>query len=70
MKPSWDDSPEWAKFLAMDADGNWCWFEVEPEYYDYEQRWILPFDAEEDTRFEEVVSIEKRNARGTLEARP
>lgn len=31
MKPDWKDAPEWAKWLAMDEDGVWCWFESEPE---------------------------------------
>ena len=30
MKPSWDDAPEWANWLAMDEDGAWEWFEREP----------------------------------------
>lgn len=33
-KPTWDDAPKWAKFLAMDANFNWWWFECEP-YYQY-----------------------------------
>lgn len=32
MKPSWDDAPEWANYLAMDDDGEWYWFEMEPAY--------------------------------------
>ncbi|TMN24530.1 hypothetical protein [Pseudoxanthomonas sp. X-1] len=28
--PSWDEAPLWAKFLAMDADGEWGWFEFQP----------------------------------------
>ncbi|QRI46348.1 hypothetical protein [Xanthomonas phage X2] len=32
MKPDWKDAPEWARYLAMDLDGRWCWFEHEPEY--------------------------------------
>ena len=31
MRPSWNDAPEWANWLAMDADGEWYWFEREPE---------------------------------------
>ena len=31
MKPNWEDAPEWANWLAMDADGEWYWFEEEPE---------------------------------------
>lgn len=30
MKPSWDDAPEWANYLAMDEDGEWWWYEMEP----------------------------------------
>lgn len=30
MKPSWSTAPEWAKWLAMDEDGVWFWFEFKP----------------------------------------
>ncbi len=30
MKPDWKDAPAWAKFLAMDSDGIWSWYENEP----------------------------------------
>ena len=30
MKPRWEDAPEWANWLAMDADGGWFWYENEP----------------------------------------
>ena len=30
MKLSWKDAPEWAKFVAMDEDGVWYWYEFEP----------------------------------------
>jgi len=30
MKPDWKDAPEWAKWLAMDEDGSWYWYEKEP----------------------------------------
>lgn len=29
-KPSWDDAPEWANWLAMDENGEWWWFEYKP----------------------------------------
>lgn len=29
-RPSWDNAPNWAKYLAMDEDGTWSWFENEP----------------------------------------
>lgn len=30
MKPDWKDAPEWARYLAMDEHGTWCWYEEEP----------------------------------------
>lgn len=29
-KPEWSDAPEWARYLAQDKDGEWYWFECEP----------------------------------------
>ena len=29
-KPLWSNAPDWAGFLAMDADGEWNWFKEEP----------------------------------------
>lgn len=40
MKPDWKDSPEWAKFLAMDSDEEWCWFEQEPSFSESAGRWM------------------------------
>lgn len=31
MKPNWKDTPEQANWLAMNGDGNWYWYEVEPQ---------------------------------------
>lgn len=36
MKPDWNDAPEWAEWLAMDADGQYWWFEKEPKFEDEE----------------------------------
>ena len=30
-KPSWDEAPEWANWIAQDRDGEWWWFEYQPE---------------------------------------
>jgi len=27
----WEDAPEWAEWAAMDMDGEWWWYENEPE---------------------------------------
>jgi hypothetical protein len=29
-KPDWKNAPDWANWLAMDANGEWHWFEFEP----------------------------------------
>lgn len=31
MKPSWDDAPDWANYLAQDYDLEWWFYEEEPE---------------------------------------
>lgn len=31
MKPSWEDAPEWARYLVGDAYGGQYWCEDEPE---------------------------------------
>lgn len=30
MKPSWNDAPEWAQWLAQDVSGHWYWYKLEP----------------------------------------
>ena len=30
MKPDWKDAPAWANWLAMDSDGEWYWYALEP----------------------------------------
>ncbi len=39
MKPSWDDAPSWAQWLAVDEDGAWYWYEDEPGYSALKQEW-------------------------------
>lgn len=36
-KPSWEDAPEWARYLCIEHDGIWCWHEAKPSmfYGDY-----------------------------------
>lgn len=35
-KPSWQDAPEWANYLAQDAEGSWYWYDECPRPRDYE----------------------------------
>ena len=37
-KPDWKDAPEWAMWLAQDADGLYCWFFNKP--YEGEACWM------------------------------
>jgi hypothetical protein len=40
-KPSWDDAPEWAEWLAQDEDGDWWWYECPIEVDDLdEEEWV------------------------------
>ena len=32
VKPSWDDAPEWASYLALDVKNRWYWYEYKPIY--------------------------------------
>ena len=38
-KPSWDDAPEWANWLAMDENYEWWWFELEPYFIEELKFW-------------------------------
>lgn len=38
-KPDWKLAPEWANYLAFDANGKWFWFENEPKIHDSEDIW-------------------------------
>lgn len=29
-KPDWKDAPKWANWVALNASGEWAWFEFEP----------------------------------------
>ena len=29
-KPDWKDAPEWARYVAQDADKSWFWHQKEP----------------------------------------
>jgi len=65
-KPSWNDAPEWAMWLAQDDTGEWYWYSYPPEYD--EGIWI---DASEDgiNNFA-MEGPEPENPRNTIEYRP
>lgn len=39
MKPDWKDAPEWARYLAVDSDGDWYWYNLQPRTG--ENRWFF-----------------------------
>ena len=39
MKPDWKDAPEWAKYLAVDGDGQWYWYQCQPVWDERMSRW-------------------------------
>lgn len=64
-KPSWDDAPEWANWLAQDEIGDWFWYERKPENADDDEFWFSDYDFELASDGEENPSW-----RNTLETRP
>jgi hypothetical protein len=66
MKPSWEDAPEWAKYLAMDGQGGWYWFEKKPKPNIFFSQWI-PKDL---TRCEKAYVDDQEYWNDSLEKRP
>jgi len=65
MKPDWKDAPLWAKWLAQDKDGSWCWFAEKPLCDELDEMWSNPGNS----KYSEVVT--KNDAwQSTIEARP
>lgn len=57
MKPSWKDAPDWAKFVAMDGDERWYWYETKPEWDDQKNKYV-------------TTGKYAATSNGTLEERP
>jgi len=39
-KPSWDDAPPWAAYLAQDSDGEWFWYSEKPNLPAGKSGWV------------------------------
>jgi len=63
MKPDWKDAPAWARYLAMDADGAWSWFEYEPQWIPNMGHWSAA------PRYEQAYHTLEQAA-NSLEERP
>jgi len=42
MEVNWEQAPEWARWAAQDKNGDWWWYEVEPEIDKDEEIWDAP----------------------------
>lgn len=65
MKPSWNDAPDWAKYLAQDFNGDWYWFENEPQTDSDWREWECA-----DGNCEIAFTTKNEKWFTTLEARP
>ena len=61
-KPKWENAPHWAKFLSMDSDSLWWWYENKPYLYD-----DCTWDASGLSR---MAKLDNDNWKETLEQRP
>ena len=63
-KPSWDDAPEWANWLAMDGARIWYWHELEPEqeqeYGVCDNPRMTSMSSSEDNYIKSKDTLEKR----------
>lgn len=61
MKPSWDDAPEWANYMAMDDNEDWHWYEKKPDWSESEKEWLT---------FGKYEKAFVKYGNGTMEKRP
>ena len=56
-KPNWRHAPAWARYLAMDDNGTWYWYEKKPRFNGH--NWVS-----------ESGQYFRAGDNGTLEERP
>lgn len=66
MKPDWKDAPEWAKYLSMDEDGEWYWFENKPAIFG--DLWRTHHES--DGKYCRSTDVSRVNWKESLEPRP
>ena len=59
MKPDWKDSPDWARWLAMNEDGSWTFYEFRPRN-DFGCWWDDKNGRELDVSAQWMDSLEER----------
>lgn len=64
-KPSWQDAPKWANWLAMDSNGGWFWYASKPkvEHIPNPLAFLDSGDGE-------AMAVVSENWQQTLEQRP
>ncbi|WP_036060469.1 hypothetical protein [Leptospira weilii] len=63
--PDWDRSPDWAKYRAMDKNGDCHWYEKKPIPDESEEQWVPNSGG----RWE-VTEVIHENWHASLERRP
>lgn len=73
-KPDWKDAPEWAKWVAQDADGDWYWWEGLPtcteDHFEY---WMPSKEAIENCMYSftrAAQGLKNESWQETLEEQP
>lgn len=66
-KPSWNDAPEWAQWLAQDKNGYWFWYEIKPTVSTFKQQWVINKPRRFEVAGKGACETEWQN---TLEQRP
>lgn len=65
MQIDWSKAPDWAQFVAMDADGRWHWYECEPDSEFRDGEWMV-----DDFRYEKASVERTPTWKDTLQRRP
>lgn len=66
-KPSWQDAPKWARWLAQDCHLHWWWYEYKPVYDETMKAW---FDGRGRFEYTGLTAYSLKDPAATLEARP
>lgn len=63
MANYWKDAPDWARWIAWDADGTAAYFEIEP-FYEFGEQWTTV------SRWSNCQQHDDINKAGATEKRP
>lgn len=69
-KPEWKDAPAWAKWLALDAGGDWGWYESKPLINEESESWVWTLPLSSEWELAGFSGNHGTDWRETLESRP